>query len=207
MSRLCIEPPGGELARPQPDTTGSKEELIQRLESDIRQQREPSPPFEAKSYASSAAVPLTLDADRLALLFQQLPRPAMTVTTRPDLSSSIPQFDGSHSHSVNVWLDDVKRAQQIASWDEATTRLIAASKLKGTARNWRLAFGNQYATWATWSAALKNTFYAELTLFEWQEQVMKVSQAPCETLHQYAFAKLRIIERCPVKLSDAQKID
>lgn len=36
---------------------------------------------------------------------------------------------------------------------------------------------------------------------------MKVSQTPSESLHQYAFAKLRVIERCPAKLYDAQKID
>ncbi|KAH9362515.1 hypothetical protein HPB48_015571 [Haemaphysalis longicornis] len=110
---------------------------------------------------------------RPALLFQQLPRPATTVTTLPDLSSSIPQFDGLHSHSVNVWLDDVHRVQQLSLWDDATTHLIAASKLKGTARNWHLAFGNVYATWGTWSAAIKDTFSTELTLIEWQEQVMK----------------------------------
>ncbi|KAH7968528.1 hypothetical protein HPB52_009342 [Rhipicephalus sanguineus] len=36
---------------------------------------------------------------------------------------------------------------------------------------------------------------------------MRVTQAPSESLHQYAFAKLKIIERCPVYLSEAQKID
>ncbi|KAH6947893.1 hypothetical protein HPB50_021980 [Hyalomma asiaticum] len=141
------------------------------------------------------------------MLFQQLPRPATTVTSLPDLSSSIPQLAGLHTHSVNTWLDDVRRVQQLASWDDATTRLIAASKLKGTARHWHLAFGNQYSTWATWSAALKDTFCTELSLIEWQEQVMRVTQAPSERLHQYAFAKLKIIERCPVNLSEAQKID
>lgn len=104
-------------------------------------------------------------------------------------------------------LDDVRRVQQLASWDDASTRLIAASKLKGTARDWHFAFGNQYSTWATWSAALWDTFCAELSLIEWQEQVMRVTQAPSESLHQYAFAKLKIIERCPVNLSEAQKID
>ncbi|XP_049270932.1 uncharacterized protein LOC125758148 [Rhipicephalus sanguineus] len=210
MSRLGVDLIREELARRQLDITGSKEELFQRLQADIQQQREATPSVETNESASTAAAPLTLDPatlQSLAMLFQQLPRPATTVTTLPDLSSSIPQFAGLHSHSVNTWLDDVRRVQQLASWDDATTRLIAASKLKGTARDWHLAFGNQYSTWATWSAALKDTFCAELSLIEWQEQVMRVTQAPSESLHQYAFAKLKIIERCPVHLSEAQKID
>ncbi|XP_049519913.1 uncharacterized protein LOC125944091 [Dermacentor silvarum] len=210
MSRLGVDLIREELARRQLDLTGSKEELVQRLQADIQQQREATPPVEANESASNAAASLTLDPatlQSLTMLFQQLPRPATTVTTLPDLSSSIPQFAGLHSHSVNTWLDDVRRVQQLASWDDATTRLIAASKLKGTARDWHLAFGNQYSTWATWSAALKDTFCTELSLIEWQEQVMRVTQAPSQSLHQYAFAKLKIIERCPVNLSEAQKID
>ncbi|KAH9368524.1 hypothetical protein HPB48_007811 [Haemaphysalis longicornis] len=117
------------------------------------------------------------------------------MNTLPDLSSSIPVFDGLHSHIVNVWLDDVQRVQQLPSWDDATARLIAASTLRGTARNWHLTFGNQYGIWATWSAALKDTFSIALNVIEWQEQVMEVSQVTGETLHQYACAKLRIIER------------
>ncbi|XP_049522678.1 uncharacterized protein LOC125945146 [Dermacentor silvarum] len=210
MSRLGVDLIREELARRQLNLTGSKEELVQRLQADIQQQREATPPVETNESASNAAASLTLDPatlQSLAMLFQQLPRPATTVTTLPDLSSSIPQFAGLHSHSVNTWLDDVRRVQQLASWDDATTRLIAASKLKGTARDWHLAFGNQYSTWAMWSAALKDTFCTELALIEWQEQVMRVTQAPSESLHQYAFAKLKIIERCPVNLSEAQKID
>ncbi|KAH9371376.1 hypothetical protein HPB48_010368 [Haemaphysalis longicornis] len=45
-----------------------------------------------------------------------------------------------------------------------------------------------------------------MTLIAWQEKLMKEPQAPGETLHESAVAKLRTIERCPVKVSDAQKI-
>lgn len=61
MSRLGIDFIREESARRQLDTAGFKEKLIQRLEADIRQQREASPPVGANASASSAAVPLTLD--------------------------------------------------------------------------------------------------------------------------------------------------
>ncbi|KAH7956878.1 hypothetical protein HPB52_013207 [Rhipicephalus sanguineus] len=57
-----------------------------------------------------------------------------------------------------------------------------------------------------WSNALKNTFSSELSLIEWQERVLKVKQHADENL-QYAFAKLRLVEQCRVKLSEWQKND
>lgn len=60
MSRLGIDLIREELARQQLDTAGFKEEHIQRLEADIRQQREASPRLK-RMLPSSAAAPLTLD--------------------------------------------------------------------------------------------------------------------------------------------------
>lgn len=71
----------------------------------------------------------------------------------------------------------------------------------------QLAFGHHYETWQEWSNALKSTFSSELSLIEWQERVLKIKQHADENLRQYAFAKLRVVEQCPVKLSEGQKID
>ncbi|XP_070384403.1 uncharacterized protein [Dermacentor albipictus] len=210
MSRLGVDLIRDELARRELESTGSKEELIQRLEADIHQRREATPRSSVERASTAGNSGFTLETatlESLALLFQQLPRPSTTVTTLPDLSSSIAYFDQSPAQNVNVWLNDVRRVQQLAAWDDATTRLIAASKLKGTARNWHLAFGNHHSTWETWSAALKETFSSELTLIEWQERVIKIRQGPGESLQEYAYAKLRVVESCPVTLTDAQKID
>ncbi|KAG0443219.1 hypothetical protein HPB47_015164 [Ixodes persulcatus] len=208
MSFLSVELIKEELTARDLDTSGTKEGLIQRLAADIEARRESLPSLhQASAFAagSLALDPITLQ--NLAVLLQQVPRPSTTVTTLPDLSATLPHFEGSPKQNIKEWLEDVQRVQQLALWDDATTRLIAASKLKGTARNWHLAFGSQYDTWPAWRDALKETFITEWTLIHWQERVMDVTQGIGESLHQYAFAKLRIIQRCPVTLSDPQKID
>ncbi|XP_075544018.1 uncharacterized protein LOC142578525 [Dermacentor variabilis] len=210
MSRLGVDLIRDELARRELESTGSKEELIQRLEADIHQRPEATPRSSVERAGTAGNSGFTLDTatlESLALLFQQLLRPSTTVTTLPDLSSSIAYFDQSPAQNVNVWLNDVRRVHKLAAWDDATTCLIAASKLKGTARNWHLAFGNHHSTWETWSAALKETFSSQLTLIEWQERVIKIRPGPGESLQEYAYAKLRVVESCPVTLTDAQKID
>ncbi|XP_064469129.1 uncharacterized protein LOC135383694 [Ornithodoros turicata] len=208
MSRFSVELPREELEAWQLDSAGPKDELMQRLMTNINAQREATPPLEQTSSISTGAPAVQLDPatlQNLSALLQHMPRPTTTLTTLSDLSSSIPQFEDPRKQNVKMWLEDVRCVQQLAFREDATTRLIAASKLKGAARNWHLAFGSQFDTWKTWSAALQETFSPDLTLIEWQNQVMKATQEHGQSLHQYAFAKLRVIERCPVTLSDAQK--
>ncbi|KAH7967941.1 hypothetical protein HPB52_004212 [Rhipicephalus sanguineus] len=110
MLRFGIDLFREELSRRRLNSAGSKEELVQRLETDIRQCREATPRSSADSteVASNAGLPFdSATLESLALLFQQLPRPSTTITTLPDLSSSIAYFDNSPAQNVNAWLSDV----------------------------------------------------------------------------------------------------
>lgn len=68
MSRLGVYLIREELARRQLDITGSKEELSQRFQADIQQQREATASVETNESASTAAAPLTLDPATLQSL-------------------------------------------------------------------------------------------------------------------------------------------
>ncbi|KAH8031662.1 hypothetical protein HPB51_019676 [Rhipicephalus microplus] len=57
---------------------------------------------------------------------QQLSRPLATITALPDLSSSIGYFGDSPTQNVTAWINDIRRRQQLAVRDDATTRLIGA---------------------------------------------------------------------------------
>ncbi|KAH7971865.1 hypothetical protein HPB52_003488 [Rhipicephalus sanguineus] len=192
MSRLSVELLREELERRSLATTGTKDDLVQRLHNDIQASRDSTPmPDQTPARGVDAAVATAFNS------CYDIARPFGVNSELRIISAT----------SVNAWLDEVRRVQQLASWDDATTRLIACSKLKGTARNWHMTFGHQHVTWQEWSNALKSTFSSELSLTEWQERVLKIKQHANENLRQYAFAKLRLVEQCPVKLSEGQKID
>ncbi|KAL3231857.1 hypothetical protein MRX96_048445 [Rhipicephalus microplus] len=55
--------------------------------------------------------------------------------------------------------------------------------------------------------SLKEAFSVPLTLFEWQERVIKIRQDSSKNLREYSYAKIWEIETCPVMLTDVQKID
>ncbi|KAH7979732.1 hypothetical protein HPB49_010745 [Dermacentor silvarum] len=98
--------------------------------------------------------------------------PQMQVTTMPDVSSTLPLFENFHKHSARLWIEEIQRTQQLTSWSPETTHLTAASKSRGTAKNWHLTLGAQFPTWDTWRKAFLDAFADELTLLQWQQQIV-----------------------------------
>ncbi|XP_064456818.1 uncharacterized protein LOC135377205 [Ornithodoros turicata] len=133
--------------------------------------------------------------------------PQINVTTMPDISSSIPAFEDGKKQKARLWIEDLQRTQQLASWSPDTTRLIAASKLRGTAKNWHLTSGREYPTWDSWKTAFLDTFAQETSLIQWQQQVMATVQHSSQSLRDYAYGKLRAINKCPAPPTDAQKVE
>lgn len=68
-------------------------------------------------------------------------------------------------------------------------------------------FGSQYDTCITWFTALYKTFASEWTFIQLQTRVTALTQELDESLKQYPFVKLRLIECCPVHPSDPRNID
>ncbi|KAH7941967.1 hypothetical protein HPB49_019027 [Dermacentor silvarum] len=140
----------------------------------------------------------------------QYQAPFMTqlqVTTVPDVSPTLPLFENCHKQSARLWIEKIQRTQHLTSWSPKTTRLVAASKLRGTVKNWHLTLGAKFLTWDTWRKAFRDAFADELTLQQWQKQIMSQVQSSSQSLRDYAYAKLRVIEKCPVPLTEPQKVE
>ncbi|KAH7973769.1 hypothetical protein HPB49_005038 [Dermacentor silvarum] len=72
--------------------------------------------------------------------------PQLQLTTMPDVSSTLPLFENCHKQCARLWIQEIQRTHQLTSWSPETTRLIAASKLRGTAKNWHLTLVPQFQT-------------------------------------------------------------
>ncbi|KAL3175799.1 hypothetical protein MRX96_000985 [Rhipicephalus microplus] len=144
-----------ELTRRELNSTGTKEELVKRLEANIEKRGEATPRLSVDSTEGTGNARLPFDTptlESLTLLLQQLPCPLTTIATISDLSSLIAYFRDYPTQNVNDGINDIRRVQQLAAWDDATTRLIAASNLKGPALNFHLTFARDHPTWETKSA-------------------------------------------------------
>ncbi|KAG0437499.1 hypothetical protein HPB47_017416 [Ixodes persulcatus] len=65
----------------------------------------------------------------------------------------------------------------------------------------------QCLTWDSFKAAFQAQFGDRLTLLQWQHKVTALVQSPGESLVNYSLAKLKLISKCPVVLTDAQRIE
>ncbi|KAG0415334.1 hypothetical protein HPB47_007486, partial [Ixodes persulcatus] len=104
------------------------------------------------------------------------------VTTQPELSASLPTFNGGGTSTFKL-----KSSNALTDW-HATT-------------------GRQLTTWTIWKAGLKEQFGEQLSLIQWQQKVTALTQKPGDSLQQYAFAKLKIMSRCTVAITDEGRIE
>ncbi|XP_064486027.1 uncharacterized protein LOC135398567 [Ornithodoros turicata] len=212
-----------ELDRRGLETTGSKDEIVERLHRAIESERThqvdttdipqvSTLPNTASSQPSTDTTALLAaciqqNAELIQMLQGSGRQQPMQVATLPDLSASIPTFEDSRNASSKRWVEELEKTQQLAAWQDSTVRAIAISKLRGTAKNWHLAAGHKFRTWEAWKAAFQTQFSDAMTIVEWQTKVAERIQGPQETLHQYSFSKLRVLARSPVPLTDQHKIE
>ncbi|KAH7952896.1 hypothetical protein HPB49_002432 [Dermacentor silvarum] len=58
-----------------------------------------------------------------------------------------------------------------------------------------------------WKAGLQEQFGEQLSMIQWQQKVTALTQKAGESLQQYTFAKLKIMSRCPVLITDKERIE
>ncbi|KAG0428644.1 hypothetical protein HPB47_024368 [Ixodes persulcatus] len=213
-----------ELLRRNLDVTGAKEDIIHRLLADIAQNRPPTPPAlllpdpATSAHCSQESLPLqTLDPAQstqlLTSLLQQLlnmsqrPMAPVQITTLPDLSASLPTFSGDGGISARHWIEELERTQGLASWEPSTLLAVALGKLRGPAADWKVVTGRQCPTWDSFKIAFKTQFDDRLSLLQWQHKVTSQVQLRGESLVDYSLAKLKLISKCPVVLTDIQRTE
>ncbi|KAH7979691.1 hypothetical protein HPB49_010587 [Dermacentor silvarum] len=224
-----------ELQRRNLSTTGNKEELIDRLLVDTAKDPPPShepAPCVAAISTSFPAMPVpttsfpampTFTSDpaenmqRMAAFLHQNMAIMMTtiashvnpvhVTTLPDLSASLPTFNGSGTPTFKHWIEELERIQRLARWEYQTLLAIAQGKLLGVAADWHASAGRQLTTWTICKAVLQEQFGKQLSIIQWQQKVTAFIQKAGESLQQYTFAKLKIMSRCPDPITDKERVE
>ncbi|KAH7958844.1 hypothetical protein HPB49_005694 [Dermacentor silvarum] len=129
------------------------------------------------------------------------------VTTLPDLSASLPTFNGSGTPTFKHWIEELERIQRLARWEDATLLAIAQGKLRGVVADWHASTGRQLTAWTIWKVGLQEQFGEQLSMIQWQQKVTSLTQIARESLQQYTFAKLKIMSRCPVPITDKERIE
>ncbi|KAH7959890.1 hypothetical protein HPB49_014747 [Dermacentor silvarum] len=95
----------------------------------------------------------------------------LQMTMPPDLSASLPTFNGSGTPTFKHWIEELKRIQRLARWEDPTLLAIVQGKLRGVAADWHASTGRQLTTWTIWKVGLQEQFSEQLSMIQRQQKV------------------------------------
>ena len=125
-----------------------------------------------------------------------------------EIETALPVFGGRAEEDVDEFIGAFTRIQQQhPAWNDARLKQTAVGRLVGLAQEWQDHVGHAVADWAAWSAALRAAFRRALGLLEWGQLMEGRTQGVGEPGPLYALAKMRIAQRCPHNLANAELVN
>ena len=125
-----------------------------------------------------------------------------------EIETALPVFGGRAEEDVDEFIGAFTRIQQQhPAWNDARLKQTAVGRLVGLAQEWQDHVGHAVADWAAWSAALRAAFRRALGLLEWGQLMEGRTQGVGEPGPLYALVKMRIAQRCPHNLANAELVN
>lgn len=143
----------------------------------------------------------------LTELLQRQQPTQISVTTAPDLTSTLPFYHGTDNDSFKDWKTAVEAMRDRSQWSDSATLSAGISRIRGRALEWHKTEGVKIKEWGTWIEALGKEFDRPLLFRQWFELVNNRRQRDSETLVDYLYARLQKIKRAKYQLTDEDIVD
>ncbi|XP_063360618.1 uncharacterized protein LOC134649717 [Cydia amplana] len=128
---------------------------------------------------------------------------------KPKLSFNtnvVPEFDPmSKEQTVLNWLTKVEECASIYQWDDRELIHYALPKLTGVAKTWYQGLSSVLFTWPEWKKKLLDSFPCREDYAEILTEMLSKRAPYGESLEQYYYAKLNLLNRC--KIYGRQAVD
>lgn len=120
-------------------------------------------------------------------------------TSKLSLTNVIPEFDPlSTEQTIVTWLTKVEEAAEIYNWDERETIHFALPKLVGLAQTWYKGLSTMLYSWTEWKRKLIESFPCRYDYAELLTQMLAKRVRYGESLEQYYYAKINLLNRCGI---------
>lgn len=116
----------------------------------------------------------------------------------------IPEFDpSSKTQSTECWLRKVNECAVIYGWEEKQTIHFSLQKLVGLAKKWFESLPSVVFNWEEWQIKLRKAFPNEQNYGRLLEEMLARTTRSNESLREYFYDKLTLLNRCDIKGSRA----
>lgn len=112
-------------------------------------------------------------------------------------SGTIPCYDPSDKTAdINKWLMKVDDLKQMHDWSDVTTTDFAMGKLRGYAQRWYAGLSTVKYSWEEWKEKLRSAFPEKVDFHSTLDVMMKRVQLSGESVVEYYYDKLGLLEAC-----------
>lgn len=119
-------------------------------------------------------------------------------------SDCIPEFSpGKPNLPVTKWLDKIEQLAAMNRWDEHTKIYHMQNRLSGLARTWYNNLTAYTHTWDEWKNLLLRTFPVHHDFATTLKALVARVKDPKESMIQYYFGKLELLQACKITGKDA----
>ncbi|XP_063922865.1 uncharacterized protein LOC135137205 [Zophobas morio] len=135
----------------------------------------------------------------------RLPSPRSSVSTTA-ADKIIPEFD-PREQSIAEWIAAVDEYAYIHHWDDKRVSHFALGKLRGPAEIWYRSLPTRLFSWPEWREMLISNFKRKRKLHEALTTMLARVPLVSETLYEYVFHKLALIQKLKISLTGEDVID
>lgn len=116
----------------------------------------------------------------------------------------IPEFKpGSPNLTATKWVNKIEQLGTINRWDEQMMIYQMQNKLSGLARTWFNNLNTYNYSWNEWKVLIQKTFPDHHDFATTLKKLVARVKEPHETITQYYFAKMDLLQTCKIVGKDA----
>ena len=127
-----------------------------------------------------------------------------TVSVAPITSNITAKFDPT-SQNVDDWLESVNEYAQIYGWNDGTICHFAINNLGGSAEIWYRCLPSRMFAWSEWKIMLTRNFLLKRNLHQLLHRVMKCVPKATQSLYDYTFQTLALINRLKLNITPEER--
>lgn len=121
-------------------------------------------------------------------------------------NSIIKEFNPINDNIVD-WLSAIDEYAQINNWSDQITCHLALGKLRGPAETWYRGLPTRLFTWPEWKSLLVSNFIPKRDLHSDMTKMVNCAPKSGQSLYEYAFEKLSLINKMKIPLTDEDKVN
>lgn len=111
------------------------------------------------------------------------------------------------NQDIKEWLGAVDEYAYMNGWSDQMICHLALCKLRGPAEIWYRGLPTRLFTWSEWKNLLLEQFIPKRDLHSDMSKMLNCVPARNETLYEYAFEKLALINKMKIPLTDGDKVN